>query len=99
MIYQYLLLERAQHEYNKSAEWYSERSLQATENFIAEIKNFINLICQNPFRYPKKHKHFREVKLKKFPFIIVYFINDATEQIIITSIFHTSRNPRIKYRF
>ncbi|RNI36136.1 hypothetical protein EFY79_10625 [Hanamia caeni] len=55
-------------------------------------------IIEHPERYPKKKSNFRQIALRTFPFIIIYTFYKKEGIIIINSIFHTSRNPRKKYR-
>ncbi len=65
--------------------------------FIEEIDNTLELICQYPERWRNPYKNFHELSLKKYPFAIVYFIDESTRQIIVTSIYHQKRNPKKKY--
>jgi hypothetical protein len=37
-------------------------------------------------------------RLKKFPFCIVYYFEDALNQVVVASIFHDKRNPAKKLR-
>ncbi len=62
------------------------------------INKKIESIKEHPERYPKRKRNFREVVLRTFPFIIIYTFYKKEGIIIINSIFHTSRNPRKKYR-
>ncbi|MBI2966516.1 MAG: hypothetical protein HYY40_01715 [Bacteroidetes bacterium] len=43
-----------------------------------------------------KYKNFREALLKRFPYLIVYEI--VKDKTVIHSFFHTSRNPKKKYK-
>ncbi|HRH60662.1 MAG TPA: type II toxin-antitoxin system RelE/ParE family toxin [Chitinophagaceae bacterium] len=98
MKYSIAYLQRALHEYEKSAAWYRERSIQAAENFEAAIKEKISLLKTDPVRYRKTYKEFREVQLKKYPFNIIYLVNEKEKQVIIASVYHHKRNPESKYR-
>lgn len=85
-------------EYHEAIIWYGERSLMAVDNFIAAINEKIKTICLTPRLYKNIYKNTREVSLKKFPYSIVYFIDEATNTIIITSVYHHRRNPKRKYK-
>lgn len=97
MSYSYIYEPRAIIEFENAFEWYWEQSHSAAENFESRVKEKIHDICSNPFLYRKIRKHFREVHLKKYPFSIVYSVNEETLTIIIMSIFHHRRNPKRKY--
>jgi plasmid stabilization system protein ParE len=75
-----------------------ERSEAAAKNLITEFKSRIEAICDNPLRYRNTYKNFRETSLKKYPYYIVYFVDESTNTVIITSLYHQKRNPKKKYR-
>ncbi|HEY8658595.1 MAG TPA: type II toxin-antitoxin system RelE/ParE family toxin [Hanamia sp.] len=84
-------------EYKDAIVWYKERSTKAAENFVNQVKEKIDKICNSPFHYPETYKHFRETSLRKYPYSLVYFIDKSKKIIIITSVFHHKRNPKKKY--
>ena len=89
---------RALKEYEEAAAWYKERSIQAAENFDSGIKEKIDILRKAPTHYRKTYKEFREVQLYKYPFNIIYFVDEAKKLVVISSIFHHKRNPKTKYR-
>ncbi len=76
MSYTYILHKHAQKDYEESLEWYLERSFDAAENFVHAINNALQLICDNPTRWRNKYKNFHEITLKKYPFTIIYIIEE-----------------------
>ncbi|MBD0288539.1 MAG: type II toxin-antitoxin system RelE/ParE family toxin [Flavisolibacter sp.] len=98
MIYTIAFQPRAIIEYEQAVAWYRERSKQASENFEAAVDERINLLRSQPDRYKKSYKQFHEVVLKKFPYSILYLINEKEKQVVISSIYHHRRNPEKKYR-
>lgn len=97
-MYTYIFEPRAFSEFKEAVEWYMERSETAAANLIAEVKNRIETICSDPLLYRKTYKIFRETSLKKYPYYIVYFVDENTRIIIITSLYHHKRNPKKKFR-
>ena len=97
-MYQYILDPRAQSEYEKSVEWYTERSERATINFIANTDNTINLICKQPYQSKNVYKNFHEASIKKYPFTIIYTIEEKIKTVVIFSIYHHKRSPKKKYK-
>lgn len=91
-------LEEASIEFQEAAAWYELRSKGLGERFRDSISRKIEIINQHPERYPKKKGNFRAAALRTFPFIIIYIFYKKEGIILITSIFHMSRNPRNKYR-
>ncbi len=63
----------------------------------SEIYNRIKDLERHPERYPERKQFFREAKIKTFPYLVIYRIDEEEKVILISSIFHTSRNPETKY--
>jgi plasmid stabilization system protein ParE len=98
MSYHYIYEPEALTEYKEAISWYLDRSETAANNFVKEIKEKIVTICTNPLQYRSTYKKMRETSLKKYPFSIVYFVNEEKQLIIISSVYHHKRNPRRKYK-
>ncbi|SRR5258705_8336558 len=98
MKYRLILRERAIIEINDAYDWYEDKKEGLGELFLEEFKEYAITIFKNPASFRTTYKKFREVPIKNFPFIIVYFIDDRKNKIIIISVFHTSRNPKKKFR-
>lgn len=98
MSYKLLYTPIALIDYKASANWYMVRSSKAAENFVTEIKNCTRAICNNPLQFKSRYKNFRETSLKKYPFYIIYFVDEVNKAVIVTAIYHHKRNPRHKYK-
>ena len=85
-------------EYKEAVGWYLGRSETAADNFIREVKEKIAVICDDPMRYRNTYKNFRETSLKKYPYAIVYLVDEPRKTIMVSSVYHHKRNPRRKYR-
>ncbi len=68
------------------------------ERFLKSVKQNIDLILNNPNTFKTTYKNFKEIYLKEFPFVIVYFIDETNAKIVIISVFHCSRNPKKKFK-
>lgn len=97
-MYNYIVHPIAQQEYETSIEWYAIRSEQTTRNFILNVEKTIAAICLNPHQFRNEYKIFYELGVKKYPFSIIYSIDDSDKIVMITSIFHHKRNPQKKYK-
>jgi len=98
MVYTYLFNEEAQIEYETSLEWYAERSLKAATSFVVEVDKTLILICTYPNRWKNSYKNFHELQLKKYPFTIIYTVEEEKNLVIVSSVFHHKRNPRKRYK-
>ena len=98
MPYKISFRKRATKEYIEATAWYQERSLQAAENFVSIVQQTLNEIKNQPDHFRIVYKNFHQTKTKKFPFNIVYFIDEKKQSVIITILFHHKRNPKKKFK-
>lgn len=96
-VYKITFRKRAAKEYIEAISWYKERSLLAAENFIKVVNEAFAKIEVELDYYRKSDKHFRELKILKYPFTVVYFIDEDEKLIVITTLFHLKRNPKKKF--
>ncbi len=89
---------KAVDEYIAAILWYEEQVAGLGKRFEQETEKQLQKIIANPFAYHFSKGNFRESSVYHFPFTIVFVINEKNKTIYISSIFHTSRNPRGKYR-
>ena len=97
-MYNLILLEEADKEFQDAALWYEEKSSGLGLRFIEVIKRKFEIIQQFPESNPRRVGNFRESVVKIFPYTIVYTFSKKEGLITVVSIFHTSRDPRKKYR-
>jgi len=85
----------AEFDIQDSVQWYNEASNGLGKRFYINVKSTISLIQRNPKHFPERYKNIHTARVKKFPFMIHYQINETGKAIIIIGIIHTSRNPKI----
>ncbi len=69
--------------------WYRARSPAAADRFVRELRRAISLIAESPARWPLARRNTRRYLLRRFPFSIVYRIEDSG--ICAVAIAHTKR--------
>lgn len=94
----YILHQAAQQDYEEALRWYADRSLQAAENFIVAVDHALHLICENPTRWRNEYRYYYELGVKKYPYTIIYTLEQHQQLVIIVSIYHHKRSPKKKYR-
>jgi len=95
--FSYEIVLRARHEILEAWEWYEDRQQGLGDRFITQVNLKIQQITKTPDRYPEKKRSFREAKIGVFPYLLIYKIANRKKMITIISVFHMSRNPKIKY--
>lgn len=83
--------ERALEDLETGLGWYTNISIALGEEFLDAIEAKVNYIQDNPKSYQVAYKHFRAAFLQKFPFSLVYSIEDKS--IIIHAVFDNRQEP------
>lgn len=97
-MYQLLIHEAARLEMEEAAIWFEQQKQGLGIQFIEEVEKELVLIQNSPKLFARRKKNYRECLVKPFPFLIVYRIDQVKESIVVLSVFHTSKNPKQKYR-
>lgn len=98
MINEIVFESRALKEIADSWNWYEQSQVGLGNKFEKAVYNRLDEIQKDPERYPQKKKPYRETGIKKYPFLIIYKFYKVEKIILVISIFHTSRNPKSKYK-
>jgi hypothetical protein len=69
------------------------------ERFLKAIRQKIEEIALHPEVYgSRSSKKFKEAQVDFFPYLIVYRMNKRNKVLYISSIHHTMKDPKKKYR-
>ncbi len=88
-----ILLDEARAEFDDSHDWYEARQTGLGARFDAAVNGVLALIEKSPRRFPVVYKDVRRAIVPVFPFRIYYAVEAG--HILVTSVFHTSRDPAI----
>ena len=77
-------------EMQETFEWYQSAKPGLGFEFLDEIEIGFTKIRTSPHHYSSINKHLRKYLLTRFPYIIVFEIEDNT--VIINSVVHTKRD-------
>lgn len=95
MVFKIKILPLAENEIDKTIEFYESRSKGLGKQFLSYLKTYLQVLKTHPELFQiKKEPGYRELTLVKFPFVIIYEI--IGNEIIVYSVFYTSRNPKKK---
>ena len=76
-------------------DWYEVQQNDLGELFLASLNDCFTRIKLYPKANSKVKKNYRQARIKKFPYVVVYEVINT--DIVVLSVFHTSRNPKNKY--
>lgn len=77
-------------------EWYEEQKPGLGEELLEELDTYYDKLRFHPEYFGKVKKNFRQVALKRFPYVIVYEI--IKNEVAVFAVFHTKRHPKLKFK-
>jgi hypothetical protein len=76
--------------------WYKEQQLGLGELFLHELESCYDKLEVWPAAYTTIKKDFRHIVLRTFPYVVVFKL--IKDDVVVYAVFHTSRNPKKKFR-
>ena len=92
MAYKIVVSNRAIKEIEDAIDFYSEYSSKAPALFIAMLQDAYQKLNKNPLTRVY-YKQVRGFKLKRFPYILYFSIDEMAQTVKILACFHSKRNP------
>ena len=80
-------------DYSDIHDWYEEKSLE--EKFEKEVNERLKFIALYPEASGFKYRHLRGTRLKKFPYRILFELDESLQIATIVAILHDARNSEI----
>ncbi len=82
----------AQHEIAKAIQWYEAQKQGLGKEFYHYLEGYFNILLEGNVLFPIKRKPaFRELPLKRFPFVIIY--EQTATEVYVFSFFNTYQAP------
>jgi toxin ParE1/3/4 len=93
MLFTVVIEKRALKDAQKAINYYDEQLIGLGEKFNNALDKHIATIAKNPF-YQIRYKDYRALPIKKFPYIIVFYVNENTNTVFISAVFNAKQNPK-----
>ncbi len=81
-----------EHAYN----WYEDQQNGLGDRFLETLKECYKKLEQYPFSFSEMAKSIRQLKLKTFPYVIVFEV--IQHEVVIYAVFHTSQHLVKKFK-
>ncbi len=91
MKYEFIITEQAEQDILQAVLYYENQQVNLGKKFLSQLENYFKTIKKSPELFQIKHKHFREVFIKKFPYVIIYEI--FKNKIVVYAVFNTYQDP------
>ena len=95
MVYKIIVDPAASLDIIESIEWYNKAQPGLGIKFYKQVQAVFKTIRKNPSAFAIRYKTSHTATLKKFPFMVHYFVDAEKNTIVVTSVLHTSRNPKM----
>lgn len=79
----------------EAVKYYEGKQEGLGERFLKHWEQTLELLKQNPNLYQKKHKHYRQILIKPFPYHIIYEIEQ--NNIFVYKVPYGGMHPRKRY--
>lgn len=93
MDFKIIVSKKAQKEIENAIEYYFEINSKLALRFYNELFETYKKLKLNP-EYQIKHKNYRAIPLKIFPFLLFYVYDEKSKIFKVLSCFHTSKNTK-----
>ena len=77
-----------------ASKWYEKQQRGLGKRFLNEIKEAIDVICENPAGFQVRYDDYRICFTTTFPYGIHYQYIANKNEVHIMAVFHTSLNPQ-----
>jgi plasmid stabilization system protein ParE len=91
MRYKVIVRPEAEDDLKEAFSWYEDKRKGLGYDFLLQVDAGINFINRYPEIHPIEYKGTRKYVIKRFPYKIIYFIEE--EKIIILAVIHGKRRP------
>ncbi|MCD6011810.1 MAG: type toxin-antitoxin system RelE/ParE family toxin [Flavipsychrobacter sp.] len=90
-MFQLIIKEAADRMLDDAYWWYEQQLPGLGERLFSEVEICFEKLRQHPTYYSEGRENYRQIIVKNFPYKIIFEIIET--DVIVYSIFHTSRNP------
>ena len=82
----------AAEEYRSARDWYRQRDISVAGRFCAAVDSAVVRIIEDADSHPVLIDEIRWVRVRKFPYILV-FVSDRSDSLLIIALAHAKRRP------
>jgi toxin ParE1/3/4 len=93
MIYKVVIEPRAILDIQDAIDYYDSKQSGLGNYFYRVVEDHIKIVAKNPF-FQIRYKDYHGFPIRKFPFILLYYIDEKHVTIYIMSLFNTYLNPK-----
>jgi len=92
MAFEIIILKSAQLDLEQALDYYQNINAKTLQKFNKNLQSAYKTLQNNPF-FKISHSDYRVLPIQKFPYLLVFTVDQNAKIIKIYSIFHTAQNP------
>ncbi len=77
----------------EAIDWYNSKQRGLGSKFVKALKKHFKTIKENPFGFAERFENIRCLPLKKYPYMIFYWVNEENKTVYIEAVFNTHQDP------
>ena len=93
MKYRIIIRPQAENDLKSAFLWYEDKRKGLGYDFLLQVDAGLRFIERNPENFQPEYKGARKYLVKRFPYKIIYLIEN--EKIIVLAIIHSKRSPNL----
>lgn len=74
-------------------DWYNEQSPGLGHELMTEFFEHLKKLHENPQRFKYILKPFRRLILKRFPYLLIFRIDEKRKRVVVAVLWHKKRDP------
>lgn len=95
MAYKIVVGKMALDDVRRAADWYAGESVAAVERFLDAFDERMADLAARPTSFSplRQNQNYRRARLRHFPYLMIFRINEAQKRVFISAVVHEKRNP------
>lgn len=93
MTFRVVIEEEAEREFAEAVSFYDEREPGLGQRFARDVRDVFGEAGKNPKRFPLASRLTRKARVLDWPYSIYFAIRAETSELVISTVWHGSRNP------
>jgi plasmid stabilization system protein ParE len=94
-MYKSIILPHAIEDIREAAKWYNKKRDGLGKRFTADVRETVRHIKQNPKAFNTRYDKVSTAVLSVFPYMIHFTFDEANKTVVVSAVFHTSRDPEL----
>jgi plasmid stabilization system protein ParE len=87
-MYKVITWQAAQDDIARITDWYVQNRLNKLSAWLDDLEHIEHILSINPYQYPPSYLFTRRALFRKFPYLVVYLIDDYQQEVEIIMVCH-----------